>query len=56
MWKWTFEKLPNSRAPIRLTHKILTVAAVLKFLTASSYPTDRLLLFIFYQQPMLLSN
>ena len=28
MWKWTFEKLPNSRAPIRLLHKILAVPAV----------------------------
>ena len=28
MWKWTFEKLPNSRAPIRLLHKILAVPVV----------------------------
>ena len=56
MWKWTFKKLPNSRAPIRLLHKILAVPAVLELLTASSYPTARLLLFIFYQQPLLLSN
>ena len=30
MWKWTFEKLPNSRAPIRLLNKILAVPAVLE--------------------------
>ena len=30
MWKWTFEKLPNSRTPIRLLHKILAVPAVLE--------------------------